>query len=196
MPERPQLNAVGDLVLTDPQALRALAEPSRLALFDLLRRGGPATVAALSAQLPAAEGHTQAHLEELERFGFVERGDGPEGAEGRWQAVGAGVFFELPDDDPDGQAAARQLSNVMMLQYVDLPRRWIAEVEPRLELEWVRVAGLFNARVNMTAAELGQLQEGLERLMEPFTTRAANAAPRGARPMRLLAYFMPEVAGS
>ena len=61
----PRVNAVGDIVLTDPQAMRALAEPSRLALLDGLRREGPATAAKLSAE--AGE------LAELERCGFVER---------------------------------------------------------------------------------------------------------------------------
>jgi hypothetical protein len=33
----PRMNSVGDLVLTDPAALRALADPVRLALLDRLR---------------------------------------------------------------------------------------------------------------------------------------------------------------
>jgi hypothetical protein len=36
-----RLNAVGDLVLTETEELRALAEPVRLDLFDLVRRDGP-----------------------------------------------------------------------------------------------------------------------------------------------------------
>src|SRR5262245_22489249 len=39
------------------------------------------------------------------------------------------IFFEIPAD-PEGQATARQLSNVMFLRSVDLPRRWAADVEP------------------------------------------------------------------
>lgn len=177
----PRMNAVGDLVLTDPRAMRALAEPSRLALLDRLRRESPATAAELSAQ--------SGELEELERFGFVARVE-VGGAPG-WKAVAKGFVFEIPDD-PDGQAAARRLSNVMMERYVDLPRRWIADDEPRLELDWARAAGLFNARVTVTADELRGLQEGLEQLLEPFIRREGDEAPAGARPARLLAYFLPE----
>ena len=180
----PSVNAVGDLVLTDPRAMRALADSARLALLDGLRREGPATAASLSARTE--------ELEELERFGFVE---GAEVAgESGWKAVAKGFVFEIPDD-PEGQAAARQLSNVMMERYVDLPRSWIAADEPRLELDWARAAGLFNARVTVTADELRGLQDGLERLMEPLITRAADEAPAGARPARLLAYFLPEADG-
>jgi DNA-binding transcriptional ArsR family regulator len=172
---------VGDFVLTDPRAMRALAEPSRLALLDRLRRAGPATASELSAQT--------GELEELERFGFVERVE--VAGESGWKAVAKGFVFEIPDD-PEGQAAARRLSNVMMERYVDLPRSWIADDEPRLELDWARAAGLFNARVTVTPDELRGLQDGLERLLEPFITREADAAPAGARPARLLAYFLPE----
>jgi hypothetical protein len=176
----PQVNAVGDLVLTDAQAMRALAEPGRLDLLDRLRREGPASAAELSA--PAAE------LEELERHGLATCADG------RWEAVGKGFVFELPQD-PVGQGAARALSNAMMARYLRLPERWIADDEPRLEPEWARAAGLFNARVTVSADELRDLQEGLERLLEPLITREPGTVPAGARSARILAYFLPEAPG-
>jgi DNA-binding transcriptional ArsR family regulator len=174
----PRVNEVGDLVLTDPRTLRALADPERLALFDRIRREGPDTAAELAAR--------DAQLEELAELGLVARND-----DGRWQAIGKGFVFEVPEE-ADGQAAARQLSNTMMRSYVDLPERWIAEEEPRLELEWARAAGLFNARVQLTPDELEALQEGLERLLEPLITRAQDGVPNGARPARILAFFLPE----
>jgi hypothetical protein len=174
---QPEVNVVGDLVLTDPEAMRALAEPARLALLDRVRREGPATAVELSAET--------AELEELKRHGLVTCGDD------RWEAVGKGFVFELPDD-PEGQAAARELSSAMMARYLELPERWIADDEPRLEADWARAAGLFNARVAVTADELRGLQDGLERLLEPLIAREPAAAPAGARPARILAYFLPE----
>jgi hypothetical protein len=100
-----------------------------------------------------------------------------------------GVYFEIPED-PEGQLAARQLSNVMLAKYAELPASWIRDQEPRLELDWARAAGLFNARVDLTPSELRDLQEELERLLEPFTTRTET--PAGAAPARILAFFMPE----
>jgi hypothetical protein len=172
-----RVNAVGDLVLTDPEGMRALAEPGRLALLDRLRREGSATTAELSVE--------SLQLEELERFGFVTR------VERGWEAVGKGFVFEIPED-PAGQAAARDLSRAMMARYVRLPEQWLAEDEPRLEVEWSRAAGLLNAGVTVTADELRGLQEGLERLLEPFITRESGDVPAGARPARILAYFLPQ----
>ena len=180
----PRVNAVGDLELTDPSAMRALAEPTRLALYDRVRRG-PATAAALAESLRASEATVRAQLEELEHVGLVSR-DGEE-----WRAVAKGFVFEIPDE-PGGQAAARRLSTVMMLAYEELPGRWVAETEPRLEVEWARAAGLFNARMQLTPEELRRVQEQLEDVLAPFLTREPDAAPRGARPVHVLAYFLPE----
>jgi DNA-binding transcriptional ArsR family regulator len=188
--QTPLVNEVGDLVLTDPQAMRALADPSRLALLDRLRREGPATVDELSAPTEGARSATRDHLQELEKFGFVTHGDAEDR---RWHAVAKGFVFEIPDD-PEGQAAARQLSATMFSSYVDLPRRWVEDEEPRLNLDWARAAGLFNARVKVTPDELRGIQEGLERLVEPFITRESEEVPTEARPARILTYFMPEAA--
>jgi DNA-binding transcriptional ArsR family regulator len=183
---RPEVNPVGDLVLTDPQAMRALADPLRLMLLDRLRRQGPATPGELSASLDTPPSSLEDHLRELEQFGLVSREE-----DGRWEAVAKGLVFEIPED-PEGQAAARELANVMLLQYADEPRRWVADVEPRLELEWVRASGLLNARVGLTPDELRGLQQDLERLLEPFLTRDPSDLPAEARRVRVLGYFLPD----
>jgi hypothetical protein len=126
------------------------------------------------------------HLRELEAYRFVSRDAAAGDAnESRWHAVAKGFVFEIPDD-PAGEAAARGLSNVTYLSYVDLPRRWVADDEPRLPLEWVRAAGLFNARVTVTPDELRGIQEGVERLLAPFIRRGAANAPATAGPVRIL----------
>jgi len=173
----PELNAVGDVVLTEPAEMRALADPARLSLLDRLRREGSV----------AMDAEAEEHLRALEDVGLVERDEN-----GRWRAVGRGVFFEIPED-PAGAAAARALSNVMLLQYAGLPGRWVDEDEPRLDLEWARSAGLFNARVRMTSDELRELQEALERLLAPLFDRDP---PAGAAHVRVLSYFLPEPAAA
>jgi hypothetical protein len=119
-------------------------------------------------------------------LGFVER-DGD-----RWSAVGRGIYFEIPID-PAGQAAARQLTKVMLLREADRPQRWVATDEPRLTVDWARAAGMFNARVRLTADELRAVQEDLERVLAPYTSRAD--APVDTAPVRVLAYFLPEPQG-
>jgi DNA-binding transcriptional ArsR family regulator len=186
------VNAVGDVVLTDPRAMLALADSSRLALHDTLRRRGPATVSELALLLNSSPGLIREHLEALEDARLVEQREPDLDTEQRkWAAIGKGVVFEIPED-AEGQIAARQLSNAMFLQYVDLPRSWVAEDEPQLALEWARAAGLLNVRLVVTPDELRDIQEALERVLEPLLTRQSSSVPAEASHVRILSYFMPE----
>lgn len=188
--DQARLNAAGDLVLTDPRELRALADPLRLTLFDLVRRHSPATSAELARRTEQDRASVEEHLRELESVGLVER-VAADGSDVPWTTSVKGIFFEIPFE-PEGQQAARELSNVMLAKYADLPTAWVREEEPKLELEWARAAGLFNARVDLTAEELRGIQADVERLLEPFTTRSFEDVPAGAAAVRILAYFLPE----
>ena len=184
----PEINAVGDLVLTRAVEFRALADPLALRLTDRLRPSTVVPTSDLATETDAREADVEARLVQLEEAGIVRYdGDG-------WTAVANGIVFEIPDDDLDAQAAARALTTTMLLQYVDLPRRWVDETEPGLEVEWARAAGLFNAGIRLTAEELRTVQGDLEALLAPYLTRSPDDAPDGARRVRLLAYFMPEAA--
>ena len=68
-----RLNAVGDLILTDPRELHTLADPLRLTLFDLVRRHGPATSAELARRTKQDRASVEGHLRELESVGLVEQ---------------------------------------------------------------------------------------------------------------------------
>jgi len=179
------LNAVGDVILNDVRQLEALADPERLATFEWLQRHGPATTEDLGAALNRTSTSVTASLAPLEAAGLVRRADES------WQAHGRGLFLQLPDDDAEAVAAARSLSNVMLLATEDLPRRWVEQVEPHLDAGWAGAAGLFNANAVVTAAELAELQARLEDLLEPFLNRDASEVPAEARKVRLLAYFLP-----
>jgi hypothetical protein len=80
----------------------------------------------------------------------------------------------------------------MLLQYADLRRHWVSEDELRLPLEWARAAGMLNARLGVTLAELRQLEEQLERLLEPLLIRDPAAVPADGAHVRLLSHLMPK----
>jgi DNA-binding transcriptional ArsR family regulator len=183
---QPLINSVGDLVLTEPKTMLALADPFRLQLLDELRRKGPLTISALSSALDADETSLRAALQEFAEGGLAYAED-----DDLWRAKGKGFVFEIPDD-PEGQAAARQLANAMFSRCIDLARRWAADDEPRLPIDWIRASGVLNARIALTADELRDLQKRLERLIEPYITREAADVPAGAARVRVSSYFLPE----
>jgi DNA-binding transcriptional ArsR family regulator len=181
-----RLNAVGDLVLTEVAEFRALADPVRLDLFDLVRREGPLSVEEACARLGLAADAATGHLRQLAEAGLIDRD-----ATGRWSTEARGIYFEI-SDEPEAQRAARELSNTMVVRYASLPSEWVQGIEPSLDVAWARAAGLFNARVELTPEELRRLQDDLERLLEPFNNRPEGDRPRDAAPVRIMAYFLPE----
>src|SRR5579863_3205199 len=78
----------------DLEAMRALAHPRRLRIWQSLDLNGPATSAMLAGQLGLNTGATSYHLRELASHGFVE--EVPDRARGRerwWRAVKADLRF-------------------------------------------------------------------------------------------------------
>jgi DNA-binding transcriptional ArsR family regulator len=185
-------NRFGDFEITDPQALRALAHPVRLAILDRLQRHGPATATQLSQHVDASPSVVSWHLRHLAGFGLVKDWDGSTSKRDRWwQAAARGWRVNLPDD-AEGQSAARQLQGEMFARYGDLPQRWLTDDEPRLDTAWRRLAGMANTRVLLTEEELREIEDGIEKLIAPYVRRKEKRAPAGARGVRLLRYVLPE----
>ncbi|MFE0465164.1 winged helix-turn-helix domain-containing protein [Kitasatospora sp. NPDC058965] len=186
-------NPLGDIEITDPQAMRALAHPVRLALLERLRRYGPATATELSPQVGATPSVTSWHLRHLAGFGLVRDAEpGPDRRQRRWEAVAKGFRFETGAEGEAG-AAARGLAQQMFLAAADQPQRWITEVEPELGPEWRRLGGLANTRVALTPGELEELGAAVERLLAPYVLRAEDERPAAARMVRLMRYVLPEL---
>ncbi|MFD7865420.1 ArsR/SmtB family transcription factor [Streptomyces sp. NPDC059783] len=191
-------NRMGDIEITDPQAMRALAHPVRLAILDRLRREGPSTATALAPHVGATPSVTSWHLRHLASFGLVRDSEpGPDRRSRRWEAVARGFRFEEPDDpaDEEGRAAARELSRQMFRRYADLPARWAEETEPALDPAWRAPAGLAYTRIEVTAGELAAIQDAIERVLAPYATRPPADRPADSRGVRLLRYVLPEGGG-
>ncbi|MFC8226161.1 ArsR/SmtB family transcription factor [Streptomyces sp. NPDC057287] len=188
-------NRLGDVEIKDPQAMRALAHPVRLAILDRLRRHGPATATELAPDVGATPSVTSWHLRHLASFGLVRDSEpGPDRRRRRWETAAHGFRFETPQDEADeeGRSAARLLSQQMFLRHADLPSRWAAEVEPGLGPEWAGQAGLASTRLVVSAEELAAIEDGIERVLAPYITRDPDERPADGRFVQLLRYVLPE----
>ncbi|MFF5056067.1 ArsR/SmtB family transcription factor [Micromonospora sp. NPDC000663] len=186
-------NPYGDFEITEPQALRALAHPVRLAILDRLQRHGPATATGLSPHVGATPSVVSWHLRHLATFGLVTDAEGTASKRERWwQAAARGFRFSLPDD-AEGQAAGRQLRGEMFARYAETPQQWLLHEEPRLDAEWRGLAGVANTRFVATPDELRELESAIEELLAPYVRREDDETPPdGARTVRMLRYLLPE----
>lgn len=188
-------NPYGDFEVTDPQAMRALAHPVRLAALSYLQRHGPATATQLSEHVGASPSVTSWHLRHLAGFGLVTDGPPPDGTADKrqrwWQAVARGFRYDMPDT-PEGAAAGRLLRAEMMNQALESAQHWLAEVEPGLDPEGTRAGALSNTLLHVTQDEAEQLEHAIEDLLAPYVQRGPDGAPDGARPIRHLRFLLPE----
>ncbi|MGV9212926.1 ArsR/SmtB family transcription factor [Micromonospora sp. RB23] len=188
-------NPYGDFEITEPQALRALAHPVRLAILDRLQRHGPSTATGLSPHVGATPSVVSWHLRHLATFGLVADADGSTSKRERWwQATARGFRFNLPDD-AEGQAAARQLRGEMFARYAETPQQWLLQEEPRLDDTWRALAGVADTSFIATPDEMRQLEEAIEELLAPYVRRKDDdTPPAGAQVVRMLRYLLPETA--
>jgi DNA-binding transcriptional ArsR family regulator len=172
------------MTITDPQVMRALAHPARLAIMEELGTSGAALTATEAAEVAGlSPSATSYHLRALARYGLVEeapsRGDARErvwrSTVHSWQ-VDPGVAV-----DPETQAAEGALVDAYLSREVDRIRGWLARVadEPP---EWASVALMSESTLLLTAEELATFNAELMRLIEPYKRRHRIAnPPEGAR---------------
>lgn len=181
------------VTISDPQVMRALAHPARMAIMEHLSTvegGATATECAEIAGLsPSA---TSYHLRELAKFGLIEeapsRGDARERV---WQAFSPSYYVESgPDADPDARAAEAALVEAHMARDSQRVRDWLrrAPDEPR---EWHEAAWLSDSLLLLTAEELGELNNKIHGLIEPYRRRVRTNPPEGARSVAMQYRALP-----
>lgn len=186
-------NPYGDLEISDPQALRALAHPTRLAILERLQRYGPSTASRLSPHVGATPSVVSWHLRHLAGFGLVKDWDGAETRRERgWQAAARGFRFAPREGDTEALEAARQLNLEHLARAAEIPMRWLEQDEANLSPKWRELSGLANTTVRLTPEELEAVEDAVEELLAPYVNRPEQDAPEGARAVRLLRYVLPE----
>jgi DNA-binding transcriptional ArsR family regulator len=184
--------AKGDVLLSDPRALRALAHPTRLAILEQLHQNGASTATTCGAATGISPAAASYHLRSLARWGLVEEAGGGTGRERPWRAVGSGFSFESAEaTSPAEIAAAAALGG----QLVASGERWTHEFvrsEPQLEPAWRRASHLANKTLLLTPAEAEEVVARIEQLLEPYGRSTRPDAPEDSRVVRLLLRLFPK----
>src|ERR1700751_2647889 len=116
--------------LTDPETMRALAHPARIALWQHLLLEGPATATECAPVAGLSPSACSYHLRQLARYGFVEQ-DHAAAANGRerpWRGVVSSTTIE-DLDGPVAEMAARLLNSSLDEHWREARRRYLAQAE-------------------------------------------------------------------
>lgn len=189
-------NPYGDVEITDPTVMRALAHPVRLAVLARLQRHGPATATQLSEHVGASPSVVSWHLRHLAQSSLVEDAENPDGDRRRrwWRSVARGIRLDVPETG-DAQTAGRMLRGRLLDQAIGEVQQWASESEPVLDEPWQKLVAVHNTGIRLTLEETRRIEDSIEELLAPYVTRGDAAAPADARTVRLVRITMPEASG-
>jgi DNA-binding transcriptional ArsR family regulator len=182
------------ITITDPQVMRALAHPARLAIMEELGTTGRALTATEAAEVAGlSPSATSYHLRSLARYGLVEeapsRGDARERV---WRStVHSWEVNPGQSADPETEAAEGALLDAYLSREVERMRAWVAKAsgEPP---EWYAAAVMNESTLLLTADELQAFNAEVRRLLEPYKRRLRIAdPPEGARTVVLTYKAVP-----
>jgi DNA-binding transcriptional ArsR family regulator len=168
--------------ITDPVALRALAHPVRLALLGHLMAFGPRTASQCAEVVGASPSNCSYHLRLLARFGLVEPADADDGRERPWRAAATGFSFGSPAEraaNPAVRTAEQAISSARLEEDLRLAHA-LLDRSDRLAPEWREANNLSDYALRMSAAELLELNQALDRLIRPFIALTRDDAPDDA----------------
>jgi DNA-binding transcriptional ArsR family regulator len=186
----------GDLVLSDPKAIRALAHPARLAVLEVLLQGRELTAtqcAQIAGLSPSAMSY---HLRAMERWGLVERAaTAPSGRERPWRGKGTGLRVESAA--PAATVAAEQ---ALLVTVLDADRRaaldFVAGQADESE-GWRDAMSVARTNLRLTLEEARELQHELAAVLERYRGRRGDSGhdsgdrPPGTRRVQVSCLVVP-----
>lgn len=107
-----------DLRVLDASALKALAHPLRVQIYDILAQFGPQTASTLAEMTGESSGSTSYHLRALAKHALIQEVEGRGTARERWwERPRGGISFTNPDamKTPSGKAATQ----VVMTEFLN-----------------------------------------------------------------------------
>jgi DNA-binding transcriptional ArsR family regulator len=185
------------LQITDVRMLAALAHPLRVALLDQLAALGPRTASQCASALGETPANCSYHLRQLAAVGLVARSEATNGRERPWEVTYTGLQLGPPLEDREANQATRAIRDALSVMGIEqnarLARQYLRLMD-RAPEQWHAAATAHEYSLLMTARELRDLVEALDRAIRPFIRPTRQAPPADARPVHLdlRAFLRPE----
>ncbi|WP_344069168.1 helix-turn-helix domain-containing protein [Microbacterium sediminicola] len=176
----------------DAGALRALAHPLRVQIYDILSQFGPQTASSLAEQLGESSGVTSYHLRALAKHSLIrEIPDRGTARERWWERPQGAVSMASPDavKTPAGRAA----SQVVLAEFYRRRNRqledFLARVGRQDPADWS--AMLSSATVRMTDAQFEEVAQALDEVISDAANRFRDQEGEGVRPFTIRTDMFP-----
>ncbi|WP_349290445.1 helix-turn-helix domain-containing protein [Microbacterium sp. 2FI] len=180
--------------ILDSGALRALAHPLRVKIYDILSQYGPQTASLLAEKLGESSGSTSYHLRALAKHDLIrEATDRGTGRERWWERPVGGVSFANPDamNTPAGRAATQVVMNEFLRnrndQLLDFVNRGIGGEDTM----WQEGSLISTASARLTPAQSKELTLKIMALIDEAVDNYRNQTGENVRPVTIRADVFP-----
>jgi DNA-binding transcriptional ArsR family regulator len=178
----------------DSGALRALAHPLRVRIYDILSQYGPQTASSLAERLGESTGSTSYHLRALAKQDLIrEATDRGTGRERWWERPIGGVSFANPDAmaTPAGRAATQVVMNEFLRnrndQLLDFVNRGIGGEDE----VWQEGTLISTATARLTPQQSKELTIKIMTLIDEAVDNYRNQTGENVRPVTIRADVFP-----
>lgn len=149
----------------DAGALKALAHPLRIRIYDILNQFGPQTASSLAERLGESSGATSYHLRALAKHDLIREVEGRGTARERWwERPHGSVLMSSPDAvrTPSGRAASQIVVTEMYRQRHEQLMRF---VEESMRTDDDTAAELSTATTRLTPAQFAEVAARLREII-------------------------------
>ncbi len=188
-----------DIRLLETGALKALAHPLRVEIYDILTQYGAQTASSLAERLGESTGATSYHLRALAKHDLIrEDASRGTGRERWWERPEGRVSLMNPEAmvTPAGRAATQLVTT----EFLNLRHRQLLEyVNIGLEREskdWQEAGLVSTASVRLSQEQLTDLTQRIQDLIDQTVENFRDQQGEGLRPVTIRADIFPLHEGS
>lgn len=177
----------------DTGALRALAHPLRVRIYDILSQYGAQTASTLAERLGESSGATSYHLRALAKHDLIREVEGRgTGRERWWERPAGGVTFNNPDaaKTPAGRAAMQLVMSEFFRQRNEQLMDFISRAESEKE-EWREGSLISTASTRLTPAQSQELSMKIMAIIDETVDAYRDQTGDDVRPITIRADVFP-----
>lgn len=179
--------------IIDSGALKALAHPLRVRMYDILSQFGPQTASSLAELTGESSGSTSYHLRALAKHDLIREVDGRGTARERWwERPRGGISFTNPDamKTPSGKAATQVVMTEFLNRRHQQLMRYVAETirDPEGHDEESMIS---TATTPMTVAQTAELIADIQAVIDAAADKYRGQEGEGVRPVSIRTDIFP-----
>ena len=178
----------------DSGALRALAHPLRVRIYDILSQYGPQTASSLAERLGESSGSTSYHLRALAKHDLIrECDDRGSGRERWWERPVGGVSFASPAamKTPAGRSATQIVMNEFMRNRQQQLLDFIQDGIPDDDDPWAHGSMISTATARLTPEQSKELNFKIMAVIDATVDAYRDQTGDGVRPVTIRADIFP-----